>query len=100
MSRAVCDAARGARPGGQSSYNVFGIAVPMHLVPFGSLIFTSIIIPKASFLGHLAGILAGYLIGFGFLDWTNIWMSTGLFLALLGGRCRAFHCVSFPRKCC
>lgn len=57
-----------------SSLNFFGYSIPLNLAPFGSLIFTSIIIPKASFVvndtssidpqGHLSGILVGYLIAF------------------------------------
>ena len=35
------------------------INLPINLAPFGSLIFCSIIVPQASFIGHLAGIVMG-----------------------------------------
>ncbi|CAI5970585.1 unnamed protein product [Closterium sp. NIES-64] len=48
--------------------SVFGlIKLPVSLAPFESLIFTSFIVPKASFVGHLAGIIAGYLLAWGAL---------------------------------
>ncbi len=48
---------------GVASFSVFGMAdIPMHLTPFASLILTSIIIPRASFIGHLSGILVGYMV--------------------------------------
>ncbi len=51
------------QPGGITMLPLFGaLSLPMWLTPFGSLLFTSLVIPKASFVGHLAGILAGYLI--------------------------------------
>ena len=49
--------------GGAASFSVFGFGnIPMYLTPFASLILTSIIIPKASFVGHLSGILVGFLV--------------------------------------
>ena len=49
--------------GGAASFSVFGFgSIPMYLTPFASLILTSIIIPKASFVGHLSGILVGFLV--------------------------------------
>lgn len=51
------------RPGGITMLPLFGAAnIPMWASPFASLLLTSLLIPKASFVGHLAGILAGYLI--------------------------------------
>lgn len=47
------------------------INLPINLAPFGSLIFTSIIVPQASFIGHLAGIVMGYLIAWDFFVWVN-----------------------------
>lgn len=48
------------RPAGSTmSMVVFGMAIPSHVYPWAALVFTSIIIPQASFVGHLAGILAG-----------------------------------------
>jgi membrane associated rhomboid family serine protease len=46
-----------------SKLNLFGLlSLPISYAPFESLVFTSIIVPQASFLGHLSGILAGYLV--------------------------------------
>ncbi|KAA8531420.1 hypothetical protein F0562_006227 [Nyssa sinensis] len=40
--------------------DLFGfISLPISFAPFESLIFTSIIVPQASFLGHLSGIIVG-----------------------------------------
>lgn len=71
------------RDAGRASqgYNLLGLVnVPVLLAPFGSLILTSILIPRASFVGHLSGILAGYLIATGAFDWLTPWW----FLSLLG----------------
>jgi len=45
-----------------SALNFFGLQIPISLAPIGSLIFTSLLIRRASFVGHLAGILIGYII--------------------------------------
>jgi len=45
-----------------SDLSLFGFNIPMSVAPFGSLILTSILVPRASFVGHLAGILIGYII--------------------------------------
>ncbi|PPD87292.1 hypothetical protein GOBAR_DD15777 [Gossypium barbadense] len=43
-----------------SKLDLFGlISLPISFAPFESLIFTSIIVPQASFLGHLSGIIVG-----------------------------------------
>ncbi len=48
---------------GSASFSVFGFGnIPMYLTPFASLVLTSIIIPRASFIGHLSGILVGFLV--------------------------------------
>ena len=39
-----------------------GLSLPVSLAPFLSLAFTQIIVPQASFLGHLSGIFAGFLL--------------------------------------
>mmetsp|Transcript_4280 Transcript_4280/g.8810 ORF Transcript_4280/g.8810 Transcript_4280/m.8810 type:complete len:245 (-) Transcript_4280:39-773(-) len=50
-------------------FQLFGLlSLPMSLAPFGSLIFTSLIVPQASFVGHLAGIIVGYMISWGWFD--------------------------------
>jgi membrane associated rhomboid family serine protease len=53
------------------------INLPVNLAPFGSLVFTSVIVPRASFVGHLAGILMGYLVAWGCFQWMN-WYWTGV----------------------
>jgi len=50
------------------------IQVPVSLAPFSSLILTQFIVPQASFLGHLAGILAGFLISWHVFDWFSDWL--------------------------
>lgn len=49
--------------------------LPMPLAPLGFLIFTYLVIPKSSLVGHLSGILVGYLISSGALNPLNLyWM--------------------------
>ena len=56
----------------------------MFLAPFGSLILTTLLIPHASFIGHLAGILAGYSVALTALDTTVglviilLWLAVGV----------------------
>lgn len=45
--------------GSSMSIVVFGMAIPSHVYPWLALVITSVIIPQASFVGHLAGVLAG-----------------------------------------
>lgn len=56
--------------------NIFGLlSLPISFAPFESLVFTSLIVPQASFLGHLSGIVIGYLIGWGVVQgMTNYWL--------------------------
>ncbi|KAH7436242.1 hypothetical protein KP509_05G009900 [Ceratopteris richardii] len=58
-----------------SKLDLFGVlSLPISFAPFESLVFTSIIVPQASFLGHLAGIIVGYSIGWGLIQgMTNYW---------------------------
>lgn len=58
-----------------SSLNLFGfLSLPISFAPFESLVFTSIIVPQASFLGHLSGIIVGYAIAWGLIHgMTNYW---------------------------
>ncbi|KAK8364916.1 hypothetical protein V6Z12_A02G014900 [Gossypium hirsutum] len=60
-----------------SKLDLFGlISLPISFAPFESLIFTSIIVPQASFLGHLSGIIVGYAIAWGLIHGmtiTNYW---------------------------
>ncbi|XP_038875918.1 RHOMBOID-like protein 13 [Benincasa hispida] len=55
-----------------SKLDLFGfLSLPISFAPFESLIFTSIIVPQASFLGHLSGIIVGYAIAWGFIHGMN-----------------------------
>jgi membrane associated rhomboid family serine protease len=56
-----------------SALVLFGGAVhlPVNLAPFASLACTSIVVPRASFVGHLAGIAMGYLIAWDLFAWFN-----------------------------
>ncbi|XP_077225268.1 RHOMBOID-like protein 13 [Tasmannia lanceolata] len=58
-----------------SKLNLFGfLSLPISFAPFESLIFTSIIVPQASFLGHLSGIIFGYSIAWGLIHgMSNYW---------------------------
>lgn len=55
-----------------SKLNLFGfLSLPISFAPFESLIFTSIIVPQASFVGHLSGIIIGYSIAWGLIHGMN-----------------------------
>ena len=66
----------------------------MSLAPFGALVITSIIVPRASFVGHLSGIIMGYFMAYVIYDVTmNVWCSLALLAVLLMGRqnyCRLY----------
>lgn len=53
----------------QSKISFFGLSIPLSLAPFGSLLLTQILVPNASFVGHLSGIIAGYMYSWGFFSW-------------------------------
>lgn len=63
-----------------SKLDLFGfLSLPISFAPFESLIFTSIIVPQASFLGHLSGIIVGYAIAWGLINgMNNYWAITML----------------------
>ncbi|KAL0456259.1 UNVERIFIED_CONTAM: RHOMBOID-like protein 13 [Sesamum latifolium] len=55
-----------------SKLELFGfLSLPISFAPFESLIFTSIIVPQASFIGHLSGIIVGYAIAWGVIHGMN-----------------------------
>lgn len=55
-----------------SKLSLFGVlSLPISFAPFESLIFTSIIVPQASFVGHLSGIVVGYSIAWGLIHGMN-----------------------------
>jgi hypothetical protein len=60
--------------------NFFGVfSLPISFAPFESLIFTSIMVPQASFIGHLSGIIVGYSIAWGLIrGMSNYWAITML----------------------
>ncbi|XP_042419109.1 RHOMBOID-like protein 13 [Zingiber officinale] len=63
-----------------SSLNLFGVlSLPISFAPFESLIFTSIIVPQASFIGHLSGIIVGYSIAWGLIHGMNNYWTVSLF---------------------
>ncbi|KAJ7539038.1 hypothetical protein O6H91_11G074500 [Diphasiastrum complanatum] len=68
-----------------SKLELFGVlSLPISFAPFESLVFTSIIAPQASFIGHLAGILVGYLIAWGVIQgMSNYWAITIILWLLL-----------------
>lgn len=63
-----------------SKLNLFGVlSLPISFAPFESLIFTSIMVPQASFVGHLSGIIVGYSIAWGLIHgMNNYWAVTML----------------------
>jgi len=94
-----------------------GLNLPIAVAPFISLFITQLIVPQASFLGHLAGIIAGYPIGLG---WLVRHRCTSMELPLVAHpfslpavtpsaaviSCLAAHCrtrlagIGFTRRCC
>ncbi|ODQ56424.1 hypothetical protein SAICODRAFT_4604 [Saitoella complicata NRRL Y-17804] len=48
----------------------YGFSIPTQSTPFLILIVTWIIIPSSSFLGHVGGLLVGYLFAYGLLGWS------------------------------
>ena len=44
-------------------------SVPINFGPFALLLFTKFIIPRSSLMGHLSGIVIGYPLAWGLLDW-------------------------------
>lgn len=71
----------------QPSYSISlpgNISLPISVMPFVSLLVTQLIVRRASFVGHLAGIMAGLLIGWGFFAWvTPFWFISSLGYVLL-----------------
>jgi len=70
--------------GATSTYSLFGaVSVPANLMPFGALIFTSIIVPQSSFLGHGSGLCAGYIMAF--VPHIPILVNVGIFACFILG---------------
>jgi len=66
-----------------TNFNILGIEIPLTLAPFGSLIFTSLIIRNASFIGHLSGIMIGYFIALTDLHFGVDWFPNYVFVCAL-----------------
>ena len=62
-----------------SSVNLFGVEIPWSVMPFIQIVLTSLLVPAASFIGHLAGTVVGFLISWHVFDW----LTNALFLNLL-----------------
>ncbi|GLC35006.1 hypothetical protein PLESTM_000268600 [Pleodorina starrii] len=80
------------RPRGQGNggarFGLLGVAsVPMAAAPFLLLLLTQLLLPHASFLGHLSGVLAGLLLASGALDWITPYWTACLLSWLVIGIC-------------
>lgn len=67
------------------NYFVFGFNIPFYLGPFIMLLLISLMIPNASFIGHLSGIIAGFIMGFINKQIINIlfWLMFVQFIAII-----------------
>ncbi|GLI70738.1 hypothetical protein VaNZ11_015763 [Volvox africanus] len=73
--------------GHRARFQLLGVvSVPMAVAPFLLLLVTQALLPNASLLGHLSGILAGLLLmSTGSLDWlTPYWIACLLFWVAIG----------------
>lgn len=69
-----------------SKLELFGfLSLPISFAPFESLIFTSIIVPQASFIGHLSGIIVGYAIALGLIHGMNNYWAVSMLLWIVLG---------------
>jgi len=77
---------------------LFGI--PPLLFPFASLIFTQMLLPNASFVGHLSGIIVGVLLAFDLFYWVSDYL---FFCAVFWTVCIFFWSVkstsTYPLPC-
>jgi len=69
----------------RSGLQILSVNIPLSLAPFASLIVTTLLIPQASLIGHLSGIIVGYFISWGFFDWFSnyFFFCTVLWLLIL-----------------
>lgn len=75
-----------------SSISLLGyVQLPVNLAPFGSLLFTSMIVPQASFVGHLMGIVMGYAVAWGMFAWVNWWWTGVLAVATSAAFVTSLH---------
>eukprot|EP00850_Spirogloea_muscicola_P005096 SM000023S07552 [mRNA] locus=s23:128743:130625:+ [translate_table: standard] len=69
-----------------SRLDLFGLfSLPINLAPLESLVLTSIVVPQASFMGHLAGILVGYAVAWELLPALSDYWAVSLLLWLTLG---------------
>jgi membrane associated rhomboid family serine protease len=55
----------------RSYLNLFGLQIPWSFMPFANIILIQILIPRVSFIGHLSGVLVGFLIRWHIFDWVT-----------------------------
>jgi membrane associated rhomboid family serine protease len=47
-------------------------AIPVNIGPFALLVFTKLLLPRSSFIGHLSGIVIGYPLAWNLLHWLTL----------------------------
>ena len=65
-------------PGGEAAIFEAESIWSSSFAPFESLIFTSIIVPQASFIGHLSGIIVGYSIAWALIHGMNSYWAVSM----------------------
>ncbi len=53
----------------EGRWDFFGLTIPYYMAPFVSCLIIQLLVPNASFIGHLSGIFAGMLISFSLFEW-------------------------------
>jgi glycopeptide antibiotics resistance protein len=82
-----------------ATISVLGLRLPALFAPFASLIMVSILVPSSSFVGHLGGILAGFITGALSLEQRlpMLFLATLLLLCLLSKYARS-HAAPQPHE--
>jgi membrane associated rhomboid family serine protease len=60
------------------------MTIPNIMLPFFYLLICQLLIQNASFIGHLAGIVCGFMLGWGWFDWVTTWLFCILLIATVG----------------
>jgi membrane associated rhomboid family serine protease len=55
-----------------SYFEILGFRIPWSITPFLNIILIQFIIPRASFIGHLSGVIIGFLISWRLFDWITV----------------------------
>ena len=55
--------------------------IPVNIGPFVLLLFTKLILPRSSFIGHLSGIIIGYPLAWNLLNWVSLPLVVSLLAA-------------------